>query len=285
MKNQNIIFQKPLILRFLTFVVFISLTACSTLKKSEEEFSEYEYYQKAQNEMAKDNFQEASRLLKKLESRYPFGDYTEQAQLELIYTHFKMGDQEGAIITSQKFITSHPFHEQIDYAYYLQALSTYDLGFGFFERRFPTEQALRDQTALKNAYNGFYFLINTFPDSQYNQDAYKRILFIRERMAKHELAAVKFYIKRHAYVAAANRAHNIILQYPNTHSTKEALSLQTEAYKLLNQETHFQHSFAILKDNFPNHSQINKDGTFKLSGQHLKDRKTLFGVLSFGLID
>src|SRR5690606_17967359 len=114
-----------------------------------------EYYQQAKDSMSKNNYILAIERLKLLESRYPFGRYGEQAQLELMYSYFKVGDQENVLATAERFIRLHPLHDQVDYAYYLRALAAYDMGFNFVERYFEHDVARRDPTPMQDAFAHF----------------------------------------------------------------------------------------------------------------------------------
>ena len=212
------------------------LAACSNTDKRPEDLSEREFYEQAREAMEDNNFLIASERLQQLESRYPFGDYAEQAQLELIYTQHMMSDMEGALASAERFIGLHPLHKQVDYAYYMRGLSVYELGFNFVERYTPSEQARRDPTPFRDAFNYFDELLRRYPDSQYNEDAQKRMIFLRDRLAQYEIGVGRFYLKRHAYLAAAQRGERVMLGYQGTSAVADALALQIEAYRLLGQD-------------------------------------------------
>lgn len=261
------------------------LAACSASEKRPEELTEREYYEQAREAMDDNNFLIASERLQQLESRYPFGQYAEQAQLELIYTQHMMADMESALASAERFIRLHPLHDQVDYAYYMRGLSVYELGFSFVERYTPSEQARRDPTPFRDAFNHFDEQIRRYPDSQYNEDAQKRMIFLRDRLAQYEIGVGRFYMKRHAYLAAAQRGERVMLNYQGTSVVDDALALQVEAYALLKQDFESQQALALLKANYPDHEQLDEDGNFVDSGLTKEDRRTLIGVMSFGLIE
>ena len=261
------------------------LAACSASEKRPEELTEREYYEQAREAMDDNNFLIASERLQQLESRYPFGQYAEQAQLELIYTQHMMADMESALASAERFIRLHPLHDQVDYAYYMRGLSVYELGFSFVERYTPSEQARRDPTPFRDAFNHFDEQIRRYPDSQYNEDAQKRMIFLRDRLAQYEIGVGRFYMKRHAYLAAAQRGERVMLNYQGTSVVDDALALQVEAYALLKQDFESQQALALLKANYPDHEQFDEDGNFIDSGLTKEDRRTLIGVMSFGLIE
>jgi len=129
------------------------LAACSSTDKRSDELTEREFYNEAREAMDDNNFLIASERLQQLESRYPFGQYAEQAQLELIYTQYMMSDLESSLASAERFIRLHPLHKQVDYAYYLRGLAVYELGFSFVERYLPSDQARRDPTPFRDAFN------------------------------------------------------------------------------------------------------------------------------------
>lgn len=261
------------------------LAACSSNEKRPEELSEREFYEQAREAMEDNNFLIASERLQQLESRYPFGQYAEQSQLELIYTQHMMADMEGSLTSAERFIRLHPLHKQVDYAYYMRGLSVYELGFSFVERYTPSEQARRDPTPFRDAFNHFDELVRRYPDSQYNEDAQKRMVFLRDRLAQYEIGVGRFYMKRHAYLAAAQRGERVMLSYQGTSAVDDALALQVEAYRLLKQEFEASQALALLKLNYPEHEQLDEKGNFIDSGLTKEDRRTLIGVMSFGLIE
>ena len=86
---------------------------------------EQQMYENAQRYLRSRNYDLAVRSLQLLESRYPFGKYAEQAQLELIYAHYGAYEHEAAVEAADRFIRLHPQHPSVDYAYYMKGLSAY----------------------------------------------------------------------------------------------------------------------------------------------------------------
>lgn len=267
-----------------TLLTALLLAGCSDNPTKPQELTEKEYYEQASEALENNNYLVAVERLRELESRYPFGQYAEQAQLELIYAQYQTGDMDAVLASSERFIRLHPLHAQVDYAYYMRGLATYDLGFSFVERYLPHELSRRDQRPLQDAFNYFSELLTRFPDSPYNADARARMVYLNDRMASYELGVAQYYMKRHAYVAAANRAQKIVLNYQKTSSVADALALQVEAYQLLELETESQQALALLTLNFPDHKQL-ESGEFKRSGLTWVDRRSLLNVITFGLLD
>jgi len=266
-------------------ITALTLVACSSDgKRPNAELSEMEIYDKAVKAIDDENYFLAIETLQKLESRYPFGKYSEQAQLELIYAQFQAQELEGARASAERFIRLHPEHKQVDYAYYLKALTTYELGMSLVERYFADEQSMRDPQPARDAFQEFAELISRFPNSEYAVEARQRMIHLRDRLALHDVHVAHYYLKRHAYVAAANRGREIVETYQGTSQVGDGLAIMVEAYQLLEQNDLANKALTVLKTNFPDHPQL-EGGQFTHSGWAQQDRKSIWNVITFGLID
>jgi outer membrane protein assembly factor BamD len=266
-------------------LAMVTLAACSsTGKRPNAELTEKQIYEKAVTAIDDENYFLAVESLQKLESRYPFGKYSEQAQLEMIYAQYKAQDQESARASAERFIRLHPEHDNTDYAYYLKALTTYELGLSLVERYFSDEQAQRDAQPARDSYQEMFELIRKYPNSEYAADARQRMIYLRNRLALHEIHVAHYYLKRHAYLAAANRGKNIVENYQGTIHVAKGLALMIEGYELLGQQDLADKSLEVLKANFPKHPQI-VDGNFVRSEWAQKDHKSIWNVVTFGVID
>jgi outer membrane protein assembly factor BamD len=273
-------------MRILMILLAIStLAACSSDgNRPRAEETEQEIFQKASQAIDDQNYFLAVETLQKLESRYPFGKYSEQAQLEMIYAQFQSQELEGARASAERFIRLHTDNEKVDYAFYMKALTTYELGLSLVERYFADEQAMRDVTPAREAFQEFSELIGRFPDSEYAYDARQRMIYLRDRLALHDVHVAHYYLKRHAYLAAANRGKNIVETYQGTAHVASGLALMVEGYTLLGQQELADKSFKVLLANFPKHPQV-QNGLFEISDWAQRDRRSLWNVITFGLID
>src|SRR5690606_2141674 len=129
---------------------------------------------------------------------FPFGTYAEQAQLELIYAYYMSNDPDAAIATANRFIRLHPQHRNADYAYYMMGLSAFTKDKGMFERVLPTDLTMRDPGAARESLANFAQLLNRYPDSPYAADAKKRMLYLRNLLARYEIHVANYYFKRGA---------------------------------------------------------------------------------------
>jgi outer membrane protein assembly factor BamD len=161
--------------------------------------------------------------------RYPFTDYATQAQLESIYAKFRSFDHDGAVSQADRFLKEHPRHAAVDYVYYLKGLTNFERGQSLLEGMVDSHE--QDVGYARRAFDDFAMLSQRFPNSRYAGDARLRMIHLRNRIAAHELAIVKYYVRRGAHIAAARRAEQIIAEYPGAPATAEALVLLESSYR------------------------------------------------------
>jgi outer membrane protein assembly factor BamD len=191
------------------------------------------YYDLAQRRMKANNFFSAIESLQAIEARYPFGRYAEQAQSELIYAYFMNSEDEAAHEAAEKFIRLNPRHPNIDYAYFMKGIASYTRDKGAFARVFKSDLSNRDISGAKQAFGELSEFLTRFPQSQYAPYASQRLIYLRSLIAKNELVAADYYMKRKAYVAALRRAKYVIENIPNTSETIRALKVARDCYKEL----------------------------------------------------
>lgn len=236
---------------FLMALAALLLGACAS--KQPKILAEKEYYETAQKSMRSGNFTRATEQLEALESHYPVGQYTEQAQLELIYARFRHVDYAGASAAADRFIRLRPNHPQVDYAYYMRGLTDYEATRDFFSRFLPVKASARDLTSMKDAFNSFRELLTRFPESEYAPDARARMLFIRNQLAESEMHVARFYARKKAYLSSLNRARHVVENYPGAPQVPEAIALQVWAYGKLGMKDLAEGQLALLRSNFPAH--------------------------------
>jgi outer membrane protein assembly factor BamD len=243
-------------LQILSLSTVVLLSACSTT--DEDKIAQVKLqgpeasYQEAKQAIVNGNFKGAAEMLSALDSRYPFGALSLQIQLDLIYAYYKSGDSEQALATIDRFIRLNPNHKDVDYAYFMRGLTNMESESNLFHDLLNIDRSDRDPSRSKEAFNDFRRLIDKFPDSKYAKDAKQRMVFIKERLAKYEIAIARFYMRREAYVAAANRGQYVLEYYPDTNQVQPALEIMVAAYDQLGLDELKQNALKILKLNYPN---------------------------------
>jgi outer membrane protein assembly factor BamD len=202
--------------------------------------------------MASANYTRAVELLEKLESRYPFGRWAQQAQIEIAYAHYKDGERALALAAIDRFIRLHPEHAALDYALYLKGLINFNEQQGLLAWLGRQDLAERDLQAAREAFDTFKELVSRFPESRYASDAEARMKYLVNSMARGETLIARYYFQRGAYVAAANRAQNVIRDYQQTPALEDALAILVLSYDKLNLDQLRDDSRRVLELNFPN---------------------------------
>lgn len=273
--------------RILALCLSLILAACSSTPEQDKpaaDAGERQLYEAAQSMMESGNYDLAVQNLQLLEARYPFGPYAEQAQLEIVYAHYKAREPEAAIAAADRFIRLHPQHPNVDYAFYMRGLANYTEGEGVLERFAPTDITQRDPGAATQSYEDFAQLVKLYPNSQYVPDAKARMIYLRDRLARYEINVANYYFKRKAYVAAANRGRYVIENLPRTEAVPDALAVTVQAYLLLGMNDLAQEYLNILKSNFPRHPSLDAQGNFK-SQVGLNQDRSWMNKLTLGLFD
>ncbi|MDA9942262.1 outer membrane protein assembly factor BamD [Luminiphilus sp.] len=250
--------------RFSCQALLLSLTllvsGCSWFGGDDDELiadsGEQQMYREAQRHLKNENFSLAVRSLQGLESRYPFGRYAEQAQLELIYAHYSAYEFVAANEAADRFIRLHPRHPNVDYAYYMKGLAAYDIEPGFFSRFIPSDDTKRDVSHIQTAFAEFAQLLARFPDSAYAPDARQRMVHMRNMLARNEIHVANYYFRRGAFMAALNRGKYVVEHMQQTPSVADGLAIMGQAYLLLGLNDLAEDSIAVLCENYPDHPNL-----------------------------
>ncbi|CDH07388.1 putative lipoprotein with tetratricopeptide repeats (TPR) domain [Xenorhabdus bovienii str. oregonense] len=209
------------------------LSGCSNNKDAVPDIPQSQIYSAGQKHLQEGNYKGAIKQLESLDNRYPFGPYSQQTQLDLIYAYYKSAEFPMALASIDRFMRLNPTHPNIDYVIYLRALISQALDDSTLQSFFGIDRSDRDPEHARASFRDFSLLVSRYPNSQYTSDAAKRLVFLKERLAKYELAVVKYYTKRSAYVAVVSRVEQMLRDYPDTQATREALPYMEASYKKL----------------------------------------------------
>ena len=214
----------------LLFALFLS--GCSVFEPKDETigWSQQKLYTEATDEMNAGGYEKAIKYYEILESRYPFGKYAHQAQLNIAYAYYRFSEPESALAAADRFIKLHPGHPATAYAYYLRGLINFSRSLGFLDRFVPTDTSQRDPGAALDSYKDFAQVVRLFPKSEYAEDSARHMLHLRNNLARHEVNVARWYMRRGAFLAAANRAEYVVQNYQRTPALREALEVMIAAY-------------------------------------------------------
>lgn len=213
--------------------LLLILTGCSSSKDNIPDMPPAELYATAQQKLQDGDFRQAIKQLEAFEKRYPFGAYSQQVQLDLIYAYYKNDDFPLAQASVERFLRLNPTHPDVDYVIYIKGLTDMAMDDSRLQRLFRIDRSDRDPERARAAFRDFSQLLHSYPNSQYATDSRKRLIYLKERLAKYELSVAQYYTKRGAWVAVANRVEQMMKDYPDTHATRIALPLMEEAYRKL----------------------------------------------------
>lgn len=218
-------------LRLIPLLIVLFTLGCASTEEDEyANLSANELYSRAKSALDSGDYETSINIFEKLEARYPFGKYAQQAQLEIAYAYYKFDEPDSAISTADRFIRNNPGNPHLDYAYYLKGLANYNRGTSILDRMAPREPSERDTRALRDAFNDFTQLVKNFPNSRYAQDSKQRLIYLHNQLAQYEIHVANYYMKRGAYVAAANRAKYVIENYQRAPAAQDALRVLVQAY-------------------------------------------------------
>ena len=254
-----------LLISVMIALMLVTVSACKKDRAEDDGLQAPELYAQAKRYLDSHNWGRAVYSYQQLSTRYPFGRYTEQAQLELAYAYHKGGQAEAALSTADRFIRTYPSHPNVDYAYYIRGLTNYEQRVGFMERMMPSRVRDRDQSAARESFRDFDELIRRFPDSRYTPDARQRMVFLRNNLSFYELDVARYYMRRKAYVASANRARYAIETYPGSPELGNALEILHVSYTEMGLPELAEDTMRVLVLNYPDHPYVvgEKDGFFR----------------------
>ena len=232
----------------------LSLAGCGLFGDKTNERKDWqaaEFYAAAKEQFDNGSWDAAIKLYEQLEAKFPFGRFAQQAQIEVAYAYYKQGETAQAISALEKFIKLHPNHPNVDYALYLKALANFKEDLGPFSRLVKQDLADRDPKAARESFEGFKDLVTRFPESRYADDSRERMAYLVEALARHEVNVARYYLARGAYLAAANRAQDAIVRFPQSPAHRESLDIMVEAYDRMAMSELRDDTKKVLAKNYP----------------------------------
>jgi outer membrane protein assembly factor BamD len=241
----------------------LGAAGCGLIPKETDEtagWSAQKLYGEAKDAMANRVWDKAIKYLEKLEARYPYGRFAQQAQLDVAYAYWKQGERASAIAAADRFIKLYPNHANVDYAYYLKGLVNFNENAGLMSVLDNPDMAERDSKGTRESFDAFKDLVNRFPDSKYSEDARARMRYLFNMLAQYEVHVARYYMKRGAFVAAANRAQYAVQNYPQAPALEEAVFIMVKAYDALGMADLRDAADRVMRTNFPESRYLSGKG-------------------------
>lgn len=271
----------------LLLLIALLLTGCGIFGgRDRDEFAglstEEQFYRRALEQLNSSNFTGAIATYQALESRFPFGRFAAQAQIEIVYAYYRNGDMEAARAAADRFIRLHPDNENIDYAYYMRGLSSFRDSGGLMNRIIPIDYTKRDPGRAQESFNDFSQLLALYPDSAYAADARARMVYLRNNLAAYEIHVANYYLERRAYIAALRRGQYVVENFQGTPAVADGVAIMVEAYLRLGLNDLVDTTLALLKENYPQHASLDDDGEFIIRTEITNP--SLLYTVTFGLL-
>ena len=252
-------------MRFIVIaLVTATLAGCSMWGEEQDptrDWSARRLYDAAKNHLNRGEYEQAIDRYEKLEVRYPFGPLAMQAQLDIVYAYYKFDEPASAIAAADRFIKLHPRHPSVDYAYYLKGLVRFVEGRSVLGRFIPKDMSQHDSGAALQSFRAFEELVQRFPESRYAEDSRQRMLYLKNILAMYEIHVARYYMKRGAWLAAANRARHVVENYQRTPAVSDALVVMTSAYMQMGLDDLAADAARVLRLNDPNHAGTGEPGS------------------------
>jgi outer membrane protein assembly factor BamD len=215
----------------LAVFLLLTLVACSSDPSKDENLSADELYKQARESMDDHGYEKAIKKWETLQSRFPYGRYAQQSQMEIAYAYFKHSEPEPAIAAVDRFVKQYPNSVNLDYMLYLKGLIRFNEDINsLIGTLFKQDPADRDPSSMRESFDAFKELVTRFPGSKYSPDARVRMQYLLNALASSDIHAASYYLRRGAYIAALNRAKGVLTDYPQTPQTRDALQIMVQAY-------------------------------------------------------
>jgi outer membrane protein assembly factor BamD len=247
----------------LAIFVVLCLVGCSAWKSKHKDetdnWRDDKFYTEAKLALSKHDYAKAIKYYQQIEIRFPYSRFATQAQIDLAYADYKSGDTESAISAIDRFIKLHPNNPAVDYAYYLEALCNFNGDLGFLASYTGQDPTERDPKAERDAFEGFKELVTRFPNSKYTPDAIQRMRYLVDSLATYEIHVARYYLRRGAYIGAANRVQYSLKEYPQAPANEEGLLIMVKSYDALGLTDLRDDAERVMKSNFPDSKYLKGD--------------------------
>lgn len=242
-----------------SLVVFLLLTlaGCSLFRSLPEAdapgktASVEDMYLAAKKDLDDGGYDDALKKFESLQSHYPYGRYAQQSQLDIAYIYYKQREADSAVAAADRYIKQYPNSPQVDYAYYVKGLANFTPDLGMFSTAFGQNSTERDPKSAQVSFTAFKDLVERFPNSKYAPDSRLRMQYLLNSLAQYDIHVASYYLRREAYIAAINRASDVLTQYPNSPATRDALEIMVRAYDALGLRQLRDDALRVLRINYP----------------------------------
>ena len=223
-------------MKFKIFLLLILLliSACSSkdekklieIKEKEIDLQLLEAYKEGLEALDGGDVLFAAKKFNEAEDVFPQSDWAPKSALMASYAYYSQDYYFDAEEELKRFIRKYPTYKDIDYAYYLLAITYYE----------QIVDEKKDLESIKNAKETFELIIKNFPDTDYALDSKFKLDLIRDTLAAKEMYIGRYYLGKKKWIAAINRFKTVVEIYDTTIFIEEALHRLVETYYILGLE-------------------------------------------------
>lgn len=243
--------------RLSVLIIFsLCLASCGTTKHKSvaqlyQGMSAEQIFDRGERSMVNGVYVKAIEDFEALQTLYPFSSFAQQAQLNIIYSSFVGGEYAQSEAAASRYIHLFPRGDHVDYAYYMKGLANFNQDRGVFQRYIQTDLSKRDVSTAQQSFADFNELLTRFPNCEYASDAHERMIYLRNLMAQQQLNVAVYYFSIQAYLAAINRANEIVIHYQEAPQIVAALGVIAQSYHMLGLDSLAIQTKDVLALNFP----------------------------------
>lgn len=244
----------------LIVIISVMVVGCASSKRDKYEryrnMSAEQIYDFSQKALANNHSKDAVSSLEALDMLYPFGDYSRQGKLDMIYAYYQADDKASALASADRYIRLYPRGQDTDYAYYMKGVVDYEMSDSWLRNKFNIDGSQVDLATKKDAFLAFSDLISYYPNSTYSNDAKLRMESIRNMAARQNVDIAKFYYRRKAYIASANRAAFVVQHFEGSPQVIPALAIMIKSYREMGLHDMEDKTLRILQSSYPNSKEL-----------------------------
>ena len=232
---------------FILLIIFLITISCSKDKVKKSVISEknldaqvFEAYQKGMDSLEAGDVLFAAKKFNEAEILFPQSEWAPKSALMAAYSYYTQDYYKDAIAELERFIRIYPYYKDLDYVYYLMAISHYE----------QIVDEKKDLQSIVNAKKNFSLLIKDYPNTEYALDAEFKLDLINDILASKEMYLGRYYLQKKKWIPAINRFRTIIDEYDTTIYTEEALHRLVEVYYIIGLEKEAEKYAKLLSYNY-----------------------------------
>jgi len=154
---------------------------------------------------------------------FPQSEWAPKSALMAAYAYYSQDYLKDAIAELDRFLKVYPKHKNLDYVYYLLAISYYE----------QIVDEKKDLQSIIKAKQYFEIVIRDYQKTSYALDAEFKIDLINDILAAKEMYIGRYYFEKKKWISAINRFQTIINDYETTIYAEEALHRLVEVHYMI----------------------------------------------------